>query len=195
MHKLPLSYYQQNSLTLAKDLLGKYLVHVSDEGKTVGKIVETEAYRGPLDAAAHSYSGKPTERTKIMFGLGGYVYIYLIYGMHYCMNIVAGAAGFPEVVLLRALEPLDGIPLMKQRRKTDKLLNLCSGPGKLCAAMGITKKQYGISLCSPELHLLDGEKVAEDMIARTPRINIGYSGEAVDYPWRYIIKESKFISV
>ncbi|MGI6092947.1 MAG: DNA-3-methyladenine glycosylase [Negativicutes bacterium] len=195
MDKLPRSYYEQDSLTLAKDLLGKYLVHAADNGTTIGKIIETEAYRGPLDAAAHSYSGKPTARTKIMFGPGGYAYVYLIYGMYYCLNIVAGAVGFPEVVLLRALEPVEGIELMKQRRNTDKLLNLCSGPGKLCRAMEIDKRHYGADLCGDELYLLPGENVSQTKISATPRINIGYAGEAASYPWRFIIKDSKFLSV
>lgn len=193
--RLSRSYYECDSVTLAKDLLGKYLVHESPEGKTIGKIVETEAYRGPLDAAAHSHSGKPTERTKIMFGPGGFAYVYLIYGIHYCLNIVAGVEGFPEVVLLRALEPIEGIDLMKKRRHTDKLLNLCSGPGKLCAALGITKKHYGMDLCGNELYLLSGEKIVKSDTASTPRINIGYAGEAIAYPWRYIVKTSQFLSV
>lgn len=195
MDKLPRSYYEQDSLTLAKDLLGRYLVHADEDGITIGKIIETEAYRGTLDAAAHSYSGKPTARTKIMFGPGGYAYVYLIYGMYYCLNIVAGAAGFPEVVLLRALEPVEGIELMKQRRNTEKLRNLCSGPGKLCAAMGIDKRYYGTDLCGDELFLLPGEKVAETNIGATPRINIAYAGEAAAYPWRFIEKDNKFLSV
>lgn len=195
MDKLPRSYYEQDSLTLAKDLLGKYLVHATGDGTTIGKIIETEAYRGPLDPAAHSHSGKPTARTQIMFGPGGYAYVYLIYGMYYCVNVVAGAVGFPEVVLLRALEPMEGIDLMHKRRKTDKLRNLCSGPGKLCAAMGIDKRHYGADLCGDELYLLTGEKVAKTKISTTPRINIGYAGEAANYPWRFILKDNRFLSV
>ena len=195
MDKLPRSYYARDSITAAKDLLGKYLVHASPEGETVGKIVETEAYRGPVDAAAHSFNGKSTARTKVMFGPGGFAYVYLIYGMHYCFNIVTGPEQFPEVVLLRALEPINGIDLMKKRRRTDKPTNLCSGPGKLCAAMGITKEHYGIDLCGDTLFLLTGEYVKEETVAATPRINIDYAGEAVAYPWRFIIKDSPFLSV
>lgn len=195
MNKLPRSFYERDSLTVAEDLLGKYLVHASMDGETIGKIVEAEAYRGPLDAAAHSYSGKRTARTKIMFGRGGFAYVYLIYGMYYCFNIVTAPENCPEVVLIRALEPISGIDLMKQRRKTDKLLNLCSGPGKLCTAMGITKEHYGTDLCSNVLYLLPGDNVAEKAIAATPRINISYAGEAAAYPWRYILKDSPYLSV
>jgi len=195
MQKLPRTFYLRDSLTVAKDLLGKYLVHVSPEGKTVGKIVETEAYRGPMDAAAHSYSGKLTKRTQIMFGPGGYAYVFLIYGMYWCFNVVTGPENSPEVVLVRALEPISGIELMQQRRCTTKLTNLCSGPGKLCTAMGISKDQYGVDLCGDSLYLLSGEYVAEEDIAATPRINVSYAGEAASYPWRFIIKNSPFVSV
>lgn len=195
MDKLTRDFFTRDSLTVAEELLGKYLVHHTPSGITSGKIVETEAYRGPLDAAAHSFSGKPTERTKVMFGPGGYAYIYLIYGMHYCINIVAGVKGFPEVVLLRALEPIEGIELMKQRRQTEKVSNLCNGPGKLCTAMGITKEQYGADLCGDQVYLLSGETVLPGDIITTPRINIGYAGEAIAYPWRYIIKDCPFVSV
>lgn len=193
--KLTRTFYDRDSLIVAKDLLGKILVHESPQGTTSGKIVEAEAYRGLLDKAAHSYHGVPTARTRIMFGPGGHAYIYLIYGMYYCLNIVTGAAGIPQAVLLRALEPLAGIDLMQERRKSAKIINLCSGPGKLCQAMGITKEHYGADLLGSRLYLTEGEQMEECRIAATPRVNIDYAEEAVPYPWRFIVKGSRYLSV
>ena len=187
-------FYERDTLEVAQDLLGKYLVHDLDERITVGKIVEVEAYIGPDDAAAHAYRGLKTARTQIMFGPGGYAYVYLIYGMYHCLNIVTGKEGCPEVVLIRALEPIAGIEIMKQRRKTDKEKNLCSGPGKLCQAMGINMSHYGVDLCGSELYLTNGEPINTSQIVSTPRINIEYSGAAKDYPWRYVIKGNSFVS-
>jgi DNA-3-methyladenine glycosylase len=192
--KLPRSFYQKNAIDLAKDLLGKVIVHETDEGITKGKIVEVEAYMGPIDAAAHSYKVKST-RTNVQYGEGGYAYIYLIYGMYYCMNIVANDINVPEVVLLRALEPMEGIDLMKERRKTDKISNLCSGPGKLCSALAIDKTNYGMDLCGDELYLEYPKEQEEIEIEASKRINIDYAGEAKDYLWRFTIKGSKFLSV
>ncbi|MDF2588758.1 MAG: 3-methyladenine glycosylase [Anaerocolumna sp.] len=192
--KLQRSFYQKNAIEVAKELLGKVIVHESSEGITKGKIVEVEAYMGPMDAAAHSYKVKST-RTNVQYGEGGYAYVYLIYGMYYCMNIVANTPDVPEVVLLRALEPVEGIDLMKQRRKTDKMSNLCSGPGKLCQALGIDKTNYGMDLCGDELYL-EYPKEKEDIeIEASKRINIDYAGEAKDYLWRFTIKGNKFLSV
>lgn len=192
--KLQRSFYQKNAIEVAKELLGKVIVHETREGITKGKIVEVEAYMGPMDAAAHSYKVKST-RTNVQYGEGGYAYVYLIYGMYYCMNIVANTPDVPEVVLLRALEPVEGIDLMKQRRKTDKMNNLCSGPGKLCQALGIDKTNYGMDLCGDELYL-EYPKEQEDIeIEASKRINIDYAGEAKDYLWRFTIKGNKFLSV
>ena len=140
--KLPRSFYQQDGVAAAKALLGKTLVHVTPEGVTKGVIVETEAYMGPADAAAHSYKGR-TARTEIQYGPGGFSYVYLIYGMYSCMNIVVNGPEHPEVVLLRALEPVEGLSLMAARRKQKKRTALCSGPGKLCRAMAIDQSCYG----------------------------------------------------
>ncbi|MEW6172319.1 MAG: DNA-3-methyladenine glycosylase [Bacillota bacterium] len=192
--KLPRAFYCRDTLTVTRELLGKHLVHDSDEGKTTGKIVEVEAYMGPGDAAAHSYKGIRSSRTRIQYGPGGYAYIFLIYGMYYCFNIVTSVQDRPEVVLVRALEPVDGIDLMKKRRRTDKTINLCNGPGKLCTAMGITARHYGADLCGDELYLTTGEDVEDAAVEATPRINIDYAGEAKHYLWRYVIKGSKFVS-
>jgi DNA-3-methyladenine glycosylase len=194
MSKLQREFYESDTLIVAKELLGKLLVHDTIEGTTTGRIVEVEAYIGPGDAAAHTYQGLRSARTEVFFGPGGYAYVYMIYGMYYCFNIVSNTVDKPEAILIRALEPVDGIELMKRRRKTDKITNLCSGPGKLCSAMGITKESYAVDLCGDHLYLLEREKLPESDIISTPRINIDYAGEAKDYPWRFLIKGNKFVS-
>lgn len=192
--KLTQEFYERDTLIVVKELLGKYLVHKTTEGTTVGKIVEVEAYIGPEDRAAHSYQGKRTARTEVMFGPGGYAYVYLIYGMYYCFNIVTNKINCPEAILIRALEPVEGIELMKHRRKKEKINNLCSGPGKLCTAMGICKEQNGQSLTSKTLFLSDEGSILEKNIVATPRINIDYAGEAKDYLWRFSILGNPFVS-
>ena len=142
---------------------------------------------GPEDAAAHSYNGLRSQRTEIMFGPGGFAYVYLIYGMHHCFNIVTSTVGNPQAVLIRALEPMDGIELMKIRRKCNEEKSLCNGPGKLCSALGITRTENGVDLCGDDLYILEGDKITESNIVSTPRINIGYSGEARNYLWRFLI--------
>ena len=194
MEKLQRPFYERNALIVAKELLGKQLVHHTHEGKTVGKIVEVEAYVGPDDAGSHAYQGKYTTRTAVMFGGGGHAYIYLIYGVYYCFNIVANQENFPEAVLIRALEPITGLDLMKKRCHTDQLLNLCNGPGKLCTAMGISKIQNRADLCGEAIYLLSGAAVAPESVVSTPRINIDYAGAARDYPWRFILKDNSFVS-
>jgi DNA-3-methyladenine glycosylase len=192
--KLKREFYERNTLLVASELLGKSIVHTTEEGTVAGKIVEVEAYIGPDDAAAHTFKGLRSNRTEVAFGPGGHAYVYLIYGMYYCFNIVTNVSGKPEVVLVRALEPIDGLELMKKRRNTEKVNNLCSGPGKLCAAMGISREHNAADLCGDSLYLLDSPKISEKDIVTTPRINIDYAGEAITYPWRYIIKDNKFIS-
>lgn len=189
--KLPREFYLRDGLTVARELIGKKLVTNLRGEVTSGIIVETEAYMGAIDAAAHSYRGK-TERTKIFYGAGGFVYVYLIYGMHICTNVVANVENVPEAVLIRALEPVDGVEIMKRRRGKSNLRDLCSGAGKLSQALGITKEFYGADLCGEEIFIEDGEKLP---VVTTPRINIDYAGEAADYPWRFIAEGSKFLSV
>ena len=144
-------FYQRDANETAQDLLGKLLVHKTAEGIPGGVIVEVESYIGPDDKGSHAYLNKRTERTEIQYGPGGFAYVYSIYGMHYCFNVVTNRTEKPEVVLVRAIEPIMGIELMQKRRKTDNIRNLCNGPGKLCQAMTITKEQYGYDLCSSEL--------------------------------------------
>ena len=206
----PLSreFYLADAVTVARALLGKRLVHHSREGTTAGIIVETEAYAGHEDAACHSYNRKAPEgghRTNIMFHEGGYAYVYLIYGMYNCFNVVVNQAGNPEAVLIRALEPVEGLPLMAQRRGIDissgergGLKKLCSGPGKLCIAMGMTRDHYGQDLCrvtgDDGIFITEGKKIADSDIAATPRINVNYAGEAATWPYRFVLRDNGFLS-
>ena len=187
-------FYIRDANTVARALLGKLLVHQSPEGLAAGMIVETEAYVGPEDDGAHSYGGRRTARTEIQFGPGGYAYVFGIYGMHYCFNAVCAGDGKPEVVLVRALEPVEGIELMAKRRGTQSLNALCSGPGKLCAALGITKEQYGLDLCGDRLYLTDFRAFSEEQIRTSARINIDYAEKCRDYPWRYFIADNPHVS-
>jgi len=203
-------FFKQPTLELATSLLGMELVHETEEGTTAGLIVEVEAYMGPEDKGAHSYGGKKTRRTEVMFGPPGHAYIYLIYGMYYCFNVVSGPPGKPEAILVRALEPTEGIPLMACRRgisldpmachAMDKaphrlLKALTNGPGKLCTALGITKQQYGWDLSRSPLYLRQGiGPIPPERIACGPRINIDYAEEAREYPWRFWMKDNPFVS-
>ncbi|TAK89733.1 DNA-3-methyladenine glycosylase [Patescibacteria group bacterium] len=181
------SFYQQDAVTLAQALIGCELVHTTEQGTTAGIIVETEAYSQD-DEASHSFRGQ-TKRNAVMFGPAGHAYIYFTYGMHYCMNVVAGPEGRAEAVLIRALQPSQGIELMKARRGTDELHNLCSGPAKLVQAMGILHEQNGMSLMEEKLFITPAVKLLE--IKATPRIGIR---QAADKPWRFIARNSLFIT-
>ncbi len=201
VNRLQPEFYQGDTLAVARELLGKLLVHESPDGVTAGRIVEVEAYIGPDDRAAHSYNNRRSERTEIQYGPGGYAYVFRIYGMYNCFNIVTQAPGRPEVVLVRALEPVAGLELMARRRKIadigpGHLSKLTGGPGRLCQAMEITMRQYGSNLCSGCLYLLDdGTSVSDQDILATPRINIDYAGEARDHLWRFIIRGNPCVSV
>lgn len=189
---LPRSFYERGTLEVARSLLGQVLVRETQDGTTRGIIVETEAYLGPWDDAAHSYKGK-SERVRVQYGPAGMAYVYMIYGMYYCLNITSGPAGDPEVVLIRALEPLSGIELMERRRRTDKRTNLCSGPGKLCMAFGVGPSEYGADLCSGDgLYVEAGER--PEKIVTSRRIGIDYAVLTRDEPWRFTISNNKYIS-
>ncbi|MEQ6390907.1 DNA-3-methyladenine glycosylase [Bacillaceae bacterium S4-13-58] len=189
---MPSSFFQQETLVLAQDLLGKILVKETKEGTTAGWIVETEAYKGPMDRAAHSYGNRRTKRTEIMFGEPGLVYTYQMH-THCLVNVVSAPIEQPEAILIRAVEPIQGIELMYQRRGKDKKkTDLTSGPGKLTKAMGITMEDYGNKFYESSLYIAEGEKPHE--ISSGPRIGIGNSGEAQHYPWRFWITGNPFIS-
>ena len=149
---------------------------------------------GTWDKGAHSYPMKRTPRTKVQFGPGGFAYVYGIYGMHFCFNVVTNGPEVPEVVLVRALEPVEGIPLMESRRGTTERNALCSGPGKLCQALGITKDQYGLDLTGGELFITPGREIPEEAVYVSPRINIEYAEECAALPWRYYVNGNSCVS-
>jgi DNA-3-methyladenine glycosylase len=190
-------FYLNCAVAVARRLLGAVLMCDSPEGMTCGRIVETEAYAGRDDAACHSYGRTAPcgHRTDVMFGPGGFAYVYIIYGMYNCFNVVANAAGEPEAVLIRAVEPMDGIRLMEIRRNTTDLLKLCSGPGKLCIAMGITRAMNGTDICGGgKISIVEGDDIDDNAISVTPRINVDSSGDARSYPYRFVVRESAFLS-
>lgn len=184
-------FFQQPTLQLARSLLGCLLVKETKEGLSAGYIVETEAYKGPHDRAAHSYGNRRTKRTEIMFGQAGRVYTYTMH-THCLINVVSAGIDEPEAVLIRALEPFAGIDLMKKRRPVDQMKNLTNGPGKLTKAMGITMEDYGRKLYEPPLYISEGKSPAE--IEQGTRIGIHNSGEARDYPWRFWVKGNLYVS-
>ena len=184
---LPRSFYDRATVTVARGLLGKILVH----GRTAGRIVETEAYLGGEDLAAHSARGI-TERTRVIFGPPGHAYVYFIYGMYECLNLVAEAAGKPGCVLVRAVEPVAGIEEMQQRRPgARRLEDLASGPGKLTVALGITRAQNGADVTRGALVVRQPLEAGRLQIGVTPRIGIRH---CADWPLRFIVRDNPFIS-
>jgi DNA-3-methyladenine glycosylase len=187
-------FFDRDVLTLARALVGCVLVHETAEGTVAGRIVETEAYRGPEDLAAHSARGRRTARVAAMWGPAGHAYVYFIYGMHWAFNVVAGGVDEPHAILVRALEPVVGRELMASRRglaPDDR--NLTSGPGKLCRAMAIDKQQYGAPLFEPPLYLSKGTRRAP--LGRGPRVGIDYAGVWVERPWRFWERGNPWVSV
>lgn len=181
------AFFERSSEEVAEELIGCVLVHETPEGTCRGIIVETEAYHEE-DPASHTYTGL-TARNRAMFGPAGKAYIYFTYGMHYCFNIVTGPDGRGEAVLLRALEPTQGIWLMKKRRGRENLHDLCSGPAKLVQAMGITKEQYGDDLIEGPLRIEDGK--SNGTIERKERIGIR---KAAEEKLRFCIAGNRFVS-
>jgi len=194
--KLDYHFYQRDAVTVAKELLGKFLVREIDDQKIIVKIVDTEAYMGAEDKASHAYNNKKTKRTKNMFARGGIAYIYLIYGMYYCFNIVTAAEDNPHAVLIRAVETVKGLELIKENRKikSKKIEELTNGPGKLSQALKIDKSFDGCDLVkSNKLYLIENE-IKNLNIKSVPRVNIDYAEEYKDKKWRFYIKGNKFIS-
>ncbi|MCD6528622.1 DNA-3-methyladenine glycosylase [bacterium] len=190
-NRLKRKFFTRSTLEVAKDLLGKYLVRKIGKRKLVGKIVETEAYIGPKDKASHSYKGKITERNKAEYLIGGCVYIYLVYGMYWQLNITTSKEGKPECVLIRAIEPIKG--LGKIIKKSEIPTN---GPGKLCKWLKLDKSFYAEDLTkSKRLWIEEGEKIKEDQIVRARRIGIDYAGLYWSRrKWRFYIKDNPFVS-
>ncbi|MBN2100355.1 DNA-3-methyladenine glycosylase [Candidatus Dojkabacteria bacterium] len=187
---IPLSYYQQNdTLTLAKDLIGRRLFTCINGKITGGTIVETEAYIGPLDKASHAIDGRRTKRTEILFKSGGRAYAYLIYGLYTLFNVTTGKKDKPECILIRAIKPETGIETMKERRfgnynSTKKVIS--DGPGRLTQALAIDKSMYGLPLNSEVLWIEEGIDLSSQIVA-TPRVGIDYAEEFADKKWRFVV--------
>lgn len=181
MQKLPREFYDRNTITVAQDLLGKLLVHISEGVERIGRIVETEAYLGPHDLAAHSSKGL-TPRTKVMFGPPGYAYVYFIYGMYFCMNVVTEREGHASAVLLRAIEPVKNIE------------GRSCGPGLLCKAMRIDKHLHGHDLLSNDFFLAAPVKAEVFKMVKGPRIGVDYAKHWAKRHLRFYIKGNAYVS-
>jgi DNA-3-methyladenine glycosylase len=189
MKKLNYNFYNRKSEVVARELLGKYLSFNSGGKKLIGKIVETEAYH-QNDPASHSYNG-PTPRSQIMFGPPGFAYVYFIYGMYHCFNVVTEPKGCGGAVLIRALKPVAGLEIMQENRKQTKLKNLTNGPGKLTQAFGITKKHNGADLVKSTLTICQNGSKRPDIVTTT---RIGLS-KAENKQLRFYIKDNEFVSI
>jgi DNA-3-methyladenine glycosylase len=193
MEKLGTAFFMRDAVTVAYDLVGKRLVRRLDGSDVVCRIVETEAYMGPQDKASHAYGNRASKRTEVFYRRGGYLYIYLIYGMYYCCNIITNTEAHPEAVLLRAVEPLAGIEIIRKRRATRKLKDLTNGPGKLCQALEIDDRLYGYDITKgQDIWLEDTDE--QFPISTSPRINIDYAEEYRDMPWRFYVAGNRFVS-
>jgi len=191
--KLDRDYYARPALDVASDLLGKVLVRKLDRRHLAGTIVETEAYVGPHDLACHASKGL-TPRTSIMFGPPGRAYIYMIYGFHFCLNVVTEEEGYPAAVLIRAVDPLENVDLMRQlRNNPERDTNIASGPGKLCKAMSIDKQLNGEDLAGNVLWIED-RNFNIGQIRTSPRVGVDYAGEYKDKPWRFFIEGNPHVS-
>lgn len=181
MQKLPRSFYDRDTIQVARELLGKHLVHVSRGAARVGRIVEVEAYLGPHDLAAHSARGR-TERTKVMFGPPGHAYVYLIYGMYHCMNVVTEREGHASAVLLRALEPVKNVEGRTQ------------GPGLLCRAMGIDRRLNAHDLFSDDFYVATSSVAEPLRIVKRPRVGVDYAGRWASRHLRFYLKGNPYVS-
>lgn len=194
---LPPEFYARPTLRVARALLGKIVVRRRRGGITAGRIVEVEAYRGPADRGAHSAGGRRTARNETMWGPGGRLYVYFTYGMHHCCNVVTRAAGEPEAVLLRALEPIAGIAAMRRRRQRAgdlPIAALTRGPGNLCRALDIDRRLDGCDLGRGPVVLLDAPPVPAAAVATSARIGIPYAGSDALRPWRFYVRNSAAVS-
>lgn len=196
MAKLPYGFYQSEDVNaLAKALLGKKLCTNVDGQLTAGIIVETEAYAGVIDKASHAYGGRYTDRTKTMYLQGGMSYVYLCYGIHHLFNVVTGPLDTPHAVLIRGVEPVDGIDVMLERRKMTSIKsNLTAGPGALAKALGIDRNLNAKDLLGEEIWLEEGTRIEEEAIVAASRVGVGYAGDDALLPWRYYVKGNRFVS-
>ncbi|MFQ6014021.1 MAG: DNA-3-methyladenine glycosylase [Anaerolineae bacterium] len=193
MGRLDREFYQQDTLQVARGLLGKLLVRVLNGQRLSGYAVETEAYIGEEDKACHASRGR-TVRTEVMYGPGGHAYVYLIYGVHHCLNVVTEREGFPAAVLIRAIEPWEGLDQMKRNRPGRSDKELTNGPGKVCQALKIDRQLNGVDLCRSEvLFIEEGKEIAQEDIVVTPRIGIKSDELAKLLPWRFYLRDSSFV--
>lgn len=200
--KLDRKFYARETLQVAKELLGKIIVHEINGVKIKGRIVETEAYIGAIDKACHAYGGKRTPRMEPLYGKPGIAYVYFIYGMYHCFNVITKEEGSPEGVLIRAAAPIEGLEEMSKLRfgKSYKELtkaqikNLTSGPSKLCIAFNIDKKCNKQDLCTSTLYIEEPGEIDKFEIIETTRIGIDYAEEARDFLWRFYIKDNPWVS-
>ncbi|GMQ64283.1 DNA-3-methyladenine glycosylase [Vallitalea maricola] len=194
MNKLSRDFYERDTLVVAKELLGKYLVYNDNDEEVVVKITEVEAYKGIDDKACHTYGGRRTPRTEVMWGEAGHAYIYIIYGMYYCLNVVTENIDNPCAVLIRGVKPVKNITKMSYNRynkayeelNSYQKKNFSNGPGKLCKALSLDLTQNGMDLLSDNLYIYDNKENIVD-IKKSKRINIDYAEEAADYLWRFYI--------
>lgn len=195
MRKIKKNFYNRNTIKVAQEILGKFLVRKIGKKIIAGKIVETEAYVGPSDLASHASRGK-TARTAPMFGPPGHAYVYLVYGLNYCFNIVTEKENYPAAVLIRAIEPTDGIDLIKKFRKNQKIIfNLTNGPGKLCQALKIDKSLNNSDISKNILWVEDrGLKIKPSEIVAAKRIGVDYAGQYKNKPWRFYLRGNPFVS-
>ena len=191
-------YLREDVVQVSKDLLEKFLVTNFDGQLTVGKIVETEAYRAPDDKACHAYNNKRTKRTEVMFAEGGVAYVYLIYGRYHLFNVVTAKKDMAHAVLIRGIEPVENVATMLARRNFTKLKNnLTAGPGMLSIALGINKEHTGISLLDKKspIWIEDrGTIISEENIIASPRVGVGYAEECALWNWRFRVRDSKWTS-
>ncbi len=195
---LPRSFYRRDASTVARALIGQRLVAAVDGARVAGIIVETEAYLGVQDRAAHTYGGRRTERNDTMWGDGGHAYVYFVYGVHHCFNVVAGQSEDPVAVLVRALEPEEGLASMFARRAAARRpVDLCSGPGKLTQALGIDRSLDGADLVAGDRLVIERVRRAllpESRICSGPRIGVGYAGDWACKPLRFWVRDNPNVS-
>jgi DNA-3-methyladenine glycosylase len=185
------AWFDRPAAEVAPDLLGRVLVHDAPQGRVAGRIVEVEAYQGPEDLAAHSSRGR-TERNAVMFGATGRLYVYLIYGMHHCANVVCGPGSKPEAVLLRAAEIIQGVELARERRGPVPDERLAAGPGNLGASFGLTRAHNGLDLTDGPVWLADG--LAASTVARSARVGVAYAGDWAAAPLRFFLPDDPYRS-
>jgi DNA-3-methyladenine glycosylase len=191
--RLSRAFYEQPTVEVARQLLGKYLVRIDAAGVRAGMILETEAYIGPDDKASHASRGR-TPRTSVMFGPAGFAYVYLVYGMHHCLNVVTEQEGYPAAVLIRAVEPSEGMALMQKERPAPDVRRLTNGPGKLCQAFGIDRRLNGLDMCGEALFVEDRDTRLVDIVVTT-RVGVDYAGPWKDKPWRFYIAGHPGVSI